>query len=69
MKDTSINMRVSYVEKKLLKQRAEMLGMGLTEYLLHCGLYSEDTTGILKNIVSVKEVELKESIEEFAKKV
>lgn len=69
MKDTTLNIRLNSIEKKLLKERAETLNMSVTDYVKYCCLYSEDSMGILKGIIVVKEQELKDKIKEFVETV
>ena len=65
MKDTTLNIRLNSIEKRLLKERAETLNMSVTDYVKYCCLYSEDSMGILKGIVVVKEQELEDKIKKF----
>lgn len=69
MKDTTLTIRLNSIEKQLLKWRADILNMSITDYIKYCCLYSEDIDGVLKDLVSKKEDKLKEKISEFIENV
>lgn len=69
-KDCQINFRVTEFEKEKLQTEADAVGMGLSEYLLECGLKKtivklnpDDFTSISKSLISIQQ-----SIDEISRK-
>ena len=50
VKDELIQIRVSQLEKSVIKDKAELLGLSVTDYIKECCIFSNATAELMKKL-------------------